>query len=112
MPQLTWLITGCSSGFGEYFIPSIVARGDQVIATAHKVRDIPLYSESLNVKILELDVTASQTELDSVIQEALAVFGGVDVLVNNAGYIQGGLMEEVRSVARGGLRVNVAPKGF
>jgi hypothetical protein len=32
MTQLTWLVTGCSSGLGEEFIRGILARGDKAIA--------------------------------------------------------------------------------
>lgn len=98
MPQLTWLITGCSSRFGEQFVPSILARGDRVIITARG--DIKRLShwESSGAKALVLDVTASQTKLNEIIQQAISLFDGIDVLVNNAGYVESGLVEEARFV--------------
>lgn len=45
--------------------------------------------------ILELDVTAKQSELDAVIEKALNIYDGIDVLVNNAGYIEAGFVEEL-----------------
>ena len=40
MTQLTWLITGCSSGFGEALVLEAVKRGDRVIATARNIDKI------------------------------------------------------------------------
>lgn len=45
---------------------------------------------------LQLDVTASQTELDTKIETAEAMFGPIDVLVNNAGYAEVGIVEDSR----------------
>lgn len=96
MPQLTWLITGASSGgFGEEFVKQILDRGDRVIATARTLSKITQYEE-LGAKTLQLDVTASQSDLDKKAQEALAFYGGIDVLVSNAGYAVMGTVEETR----------------
>lgn len=94
MPQLTWLVTGCSSGFGEIFVSSIVARGDRVIATARNPADIA-HHKSDHVSILDLDLTLSQDGIDERAAIAWETFGGIDVLVNCAGYIEGGLFETV-----------------
>jgi NAD(P)-dependent dehydrogenase (short-subunit alcohol dehydrogenase family) len=74
MPQLTWFITGCSSGFGSAFVSAIVARGDRVIATARKAEDIVQFAGE-NVHTLELDVTAAQAKLDEKMGKALEVWG-------------------------------------
>ena len=95
MPQLTWLVTGASSGFGEQFVHSILARGDRVIATARQAHERLSHLKALGAAILELDVTASQSELDAKIEEAIGIYGGIDVLVNNAGYVEAGLIEEI-----------------
>lgn len=42
-----------------------------------------------------MDVTAPQAELNETAKEAWAIYGRIDVLVNNAGYIQGGTIEEI-----------------
>lgn len=47
---------------------------------------------------MSLDVTASEAELDAKIQEALKIYDGIDVLANNAGYIEAGLIEDIRFV--------------
>ncbi|RDW88418.1 hypothetical protein BP6252_00450 [Coleophoma cylindrospora] len=94
MTQLVWLVTGCSSGFGEAFVHSILARGDKIIATARNVSKLePL--KAIGAQILQLDITASQEQLDSCMKEALAIYGHIDVLVNNAGYTLLGTIEEL-----------------
>lgn len=98
MPQLIWFITGCSAGFGQEFVPSILARGDKVIATARGDVQRLNHLKELGAETLSLDVTASQEELNDTVKKAIAIYGGIDVLVNNAGYIEAGLVEEVRFV--------------
>ncbi|TGO33555.1 hypothetical protein BHYA_0240g00140 [Botrytis hyacinthi] len=44
---------------------------------------------------MSLDVTDSQAELDAKVQEALKIYDGIDVLINNASYIEAGLVENV-----------------
>lgn len=95
MPQLTWLVTGTSSGFGEQFVHSILAKGDHVIATARRGHERLQHLKDAGAAILDLDVTASQAELDAKVKEALKIYDGIDVLVNNAGYIEGAIVEEL-----------------
>ena len=45
---------------------------------------------------LQLDVTASQAELDAKIEMAEAMFGPIDIVVNNAGYAEVGILEDSR----------------
>jgi NADP-dependent 3-hydroxy acid dehydrogenase YdfG len=89
--EKVWLVTEYSSGFGQLFIPAIIARGDKVIATARNVSSLSPHSDDENVRIMQLDVTASQEELNSKIHEALPLFDEIDVLVNNAGYLGRGV---------------------
>ena len=96
MPQLTWLVTGCSSGFGENFVHAILARGDRVIATARNAAERLQPAKDNGAAILDLDITAPQAVLDAKVKEAVGIYGGLDVLVNNAGYIEGSLVEEAR----------------
>ena len=95
MVPLVWLITGCSSGFGEQFVHVLLERGDKVIATGRNAaaRLNPL--KAMGAIILDLDVTLSQTDLKAKIEEALNIYGTIDVLVNNAGYIESAAMEEL-----------------
>jgi NAD(P)-dependent dehydrogenase (short-subunit alcohol dehydrogenase family) len=45
--------------------------------------------------VMELDVTAPEVEIKAKVVEAWSIYGHVDVLVNNAGYIDAGVFEEV-----------------
>ncbi|KAL6251721.1 hypothetical protein RBB50_001931 [Rhinocladiella similis] len=94
MSQLVWLITGCSSGFGEQFVHSILARGDKVIATARKIDKIQ-HLQQAGATILQLDITDKQQQIRDTIAAATRIHGKIDVLVNNAAYIAIGTWEDL-----------------
>ena len=94
MAQRVWLVTGCSSGFGEQFIRRILKRGDRAIATARRVESLEGL-ETLGAATLQLDVTASQDLLDDRIRTAWSKYGRIDVLVQNAGYGAVGALEDI-----------------
>lgn len=80
-----WLITGCSTGFGRALAELLIARGETVFATARKPDELrDLVEGHDNAHAVKLDVTSA----DDIAAAAAAVeaAGGVDVLVNNAGY--------------------------
>ena len=92
----TWLITGCSSGLGESIAYAALRRGDNVIATARNgVMRLQTLKEA-GAATLDLDIRAPQAVLDRIVEEALTIYGGIDVLVNNAAYIEVGVLEELR----------------
>ena len=96
MTQFTWLITGCSSGFGEQFVRSLIARGDKVIATARNNATERLAAlQDIGAATIDLDVTLPQDDINAKINEAIDIYGSIDVLVNGAGYIEAGLVEEI-----------------
>ncbi|KAJ5668453.1 uncharacterized protein N7477_007023 [Penicillium maclennaniae] len=90
-----WFVTGCSSGFGKLFISSIVARGDRVIATARNISALSEFEDRDDVRLMQLDVTQPQSMLNDAVTAAIATFGQIDVLVNNAGYVLSGVWEQV-----------------
>ncbi|GFF56550.1 uncharacterized oxidoreductase YusZ [Aspergillus udagawae] len=94
MSPLVWLITGCSSGFGRVFVEQILTRGDRVIATARRAESIEDLSSS-GAAVLQLDVTSDQDNLNQTIAKAIAIYGHIDVLVNNAAYVAVGAWENV-----------------
>jgi NAD(P)-dependent dehydrogenase (short-subunit alcohol dehydrogenase family) len=101
MSQLVWLITGCSpGGLGEFFVRSILARGDRVIATARSLTKIKSL-ESLGAATLQLNVTDDQHVINAKMAEAIKIYGRVDVLVNNAAYIAVGGWEDLKYSGRG-----------
>ncbi|TVY41001.1 putative oxidoreductase [Lachnellula occidentalis] len=93
MPQLTWLITGCTSGFGVLLAEIALGRGDRVIATARGGLERLTGLKQAGAAVLELDVISPQAELDKIVEKAIKIYGGIDVLVNNAAYIDAALVE-------------------
>ncbi len=93
MSLKTWFITGCSSGFRRAIAEGALAAGHRVIATARDIRSIADLERAGSCHVMTLDVTDS-SEIPGVIREASQVWGGIDVLVNNAGYGLIGAVEE------------------
>jgi NAD(P)-dependent dehydrogenase (short-subunit alcohol dehydrogenase family) len=92
----TWLITGTSRGFGREWTAAALERGDRVVATARDVGCLKDLEERHRESILALplDVT-DRTAVFEVVRRAFERFGRVDVVVNNAGYGQFGMIEEL-----------------
>ncbi|WP_263381919.1 oxidoreductase [Granulicella arctica] len=92
----TWFITGASTGFGRLLAEELLKTGNKVVATARKIEQIAdleaQYPET--AKALVLDVT-NAAQVTSTVAAAIAHFGHIDVLVNNAGYGITGAVEEV-----------------
>lgn len=91
-----WLITGVSSGLGEALAKAVLARGDTVIGTLRKPEQLAAF-EALapgRAHALQLDLRDYSRVLQ-VVSEAAQRHGGIDVLVNNAGYGLAGALEEV-----------------
>lgn len=91
----TWLITGCSSGFGRRLAMAAADRGDRVVATARDPKAIEDMAAAYGGRMiaLSLDVTDSSSAV-SAVAKAVETFGGLDILVNNAGYGLFGAVEE------------------
>ena len=82
-----WLITGCSRGFGRALSEAVLAAGHRLLATAREPAQLAdlggRYGAS--VRTVALDVT-DPAGAHGAVQTAVDSFGGLDVLVNNAGY--------------------------
>ena len=89
------LVTGTSSGFGQLTALTLARAGHAVAATMRGVdgknaakaaafRDAAA-SEGLNLHVVELDV-ASDASAEAGVAAATEALGGLDVVVNNAGY--------------------------
>ena len=81
----TVLITGSSSGFGKATAQLLLDKGWNVIATMRQPQDGLFSASSDNLRVIALDVTDAQS-VRAAVGEAISAFGGVDVLVNNAGF--------------------------
>lgn len=90
-----WFITGCSSGFGLEVAKAAIARGDKVAATSRDASKLRELAE-LGALTLSLDITGSDSSIKSVVDKAVKEFGSIDILLNNAGYILEGGIEEAR----------------
>lgn len=93
--ERVWLITGVSSGFGRSLAEAALGRGDTVIGT---LRSPSQFAEFERLRLgrafpLQLDVTSAE-QIARAADEAIAIRGRVDVLVNNAGYGMVGAIEE------------------
>ncbi|MCY9656656.1 oxidoreductase [Paenibacillus chondroitinus] len=82
-----WLITGSSRGFGRSLAEAVLAKGDQLVATARNTEQIADLAARYGsqVQIVQLDVNRFE-QAEAAIQAAFEAFGRLDVLVNNAGY--------------------------
>ena len=91
----TWLITGCSSGFGRSMAECALEMGDNVVVTARNLEAIAdiARKDPEGAFPLPLDVT-NQASMERAVDAALERFGRIDVLVNNAGYCLRGAVEE------------------
>ncbi|MFC4529898.1 oxidoreductase [Sphaerisporangium dianthi] len=91
----TWLITGSSRGFGRALAEAALEHGDNVVATARRPErlDDLVRKYGDNVRAFALDVTDADAARAAV-QLAVSAFGGLDVVVNNAGYANSSPIEE------------------
>jgi NADP-dependent 3-hydroxy acid dehydrogenase YdfG len=87
------LITGCSSGIGEATARRLAAGGWTVYATARRLEAIE-HLKDAGCHTLALDVT-DETSMQAAVDEVQRAEGAVGVLVNNAGFSQGGAIEQV-----------------
>lgn len=79
-----WFITGISRGFGQALAEAALARGDLVIGTTRDGKcGIAAFRGTLHVLPLEVGDTAA---VESTVAKAFELAGGLDVIVNNAGY--------------------------
>jgi NAD(P)-dependent dehydrogenase (short-subunit alcohol dehydrogenase family) len=82
-----WLITGASRGLGRAFTEEILKAGDRVVAAARNPEQLAEVASKFGgrVRTASLDVT-NEAQAKRAVDAAIETFGGLDVLVNNAGY--------------------------
>jgi NAD(P)-dependent dehydrogenase (short-subunit alcohol dehydrogenase family) len=106
---MNWLITGVGSGLGAALATAALARGDTVAGTVRAASDGVTF-EALapgRARAFILDL-ADAAAIAAVAGEAQAALGGIDVLVNNAGYgLVGAVEEATADEIRAQFEVNV-----
>jgi len=90
----TWFITGASRGFGARVTELALAKGDKVVATARNPGSVTeRFGDHPNLLAVALDVT-DEAQARASAEAAIARFGSIDVLLNNAGFGLLGAVEE------------------
>jgi NAD(P)-dependent dehydrogenase (short-subunit alcohol dehydrogenase family) len=88
-------ITGASRGFGKLWAEAFLKRGDKVAATARNLSAlddlVARYGD--NILPVQLDVTDRES-VNKAVEKVTQHFGGIDILINNAGYGLFGTVEE------------------
>ncbi|TGJ79869.1 hypothetical protein E0Z10_g8898 [Xylaria hypoxylon] len=86
-----WLITGASAGLGLELAKVAANRGDRVIAASRSPKKLDGLK---GIKAARLDHNEPPESVQASIKDIIAIYGTVDIVVNNAGYVQTGTVEE------------------
>jgi NAD(P)-dependent dehydrogenase (short-subunit alcohol dehydrogenase family) len=94
--QKVWLVTGAGRGLGVDIARAALAAGHAVVATARNADNVTkALGEHDNLVAVALDVTDTAAA-EAAVAAAVARFGRLDVLVNNAGSFNAGFFEEMK----------------
>lgn len=90
-----FIITGASSGIGKATTELAIQRGANVLATGRKIEELKklqIKHGNSNLEIVAADITI-EADRKLIVEKCINKFGGIDVLVNAAGIIAGGSIE-------------------
>ncbi|MFY1616937.1 SDR family NAD(P)-dependent oxidoreductase [Micromonospora sp. WMMD736] len=104
----TWFITGASRGLGRAFADAALDRGDRVVAASRTVSPDD-FDERHADRLLTLNLDVSdRTAVLAAVDAAVAQVGRLDIVVNNAGTLSMGMVEEfTEAEARSQFEVNL-----
>src|SRR5215467_205140 len=82
-----WFVTGSASGLGRNIAEAVLASGERLVATARDPRRLEdlVKKHGDQIRTAALDVT-DEAAAHAALQVAVAAFGRLDVVINNAGY--------------------------
>ncbi|UOG76789.1 SDR family oxidoreductase [Hymenobacter tibetensis] len=110
MENNVWFVTGASKGLGLTLVKQLLAAGNYVAATSRTTKALTAavgQGPSDHFLPLEMDLVNEQS-VEQAIAATVATFGRLDVVVNNAGYLQFGTIEELTDAeVRRNLDVNI-----
>jgi NAD(P)-dependent dehydrogenase (short-subunit alcohol dehydrogenase family) len=109
MKNKIWFVTGASKGLGLVLVQKLLAAGYQVAATSRKRSELEKAVGNKSNDFLPLQVDlVNESSVEKAIAETVTHFGGLDVVVNNAGYGMVGALEELSDAeVRQNFDVNV-----
>src|SRR6185295_6459648 len=91
-----WFVTGASKGFGLALVKLLLSSGYKVAATSRNAEELEKQAGGANKNLLPLKVNISNDEeVKDALKQTVETFGRLDVLVNNAGYVIYGTLEEL-----------------
>ena len=85
----TALVTGGAGGLGRSMVATLAAAGANVVVASRNQENISKIADAINQKgqsalAIAVDIT-NEDQVDSLIEQTVAAFGSVDIIVNNAG---------------------------
>lgn len=88
-----WLVTGTSSGLGFDLAKHILSKGDRVIAAGRNPSRLTALKEA-GAATLKIDQNEPLDAIKKSVEEAIAVYGHIDIFVLNAAWVACGTIEE------------------
>jgi len=88
------LVTGATSGIGQACAIAFAQAGAKVVCVGRKIEALREIENTTGAEVLTIEADLAETEAPArVVARALEVFGGIDILVNAAGHISNGTVE-------------------
>lgn len=103
-----WFVTGASRGLGRAFTEAALAAGDRVVGVARDLSPLDEVAAGHPERLLRLPADVTDREaVFAVTRKAVEHFGRLDVVVNNAGALFAGMVEEfTEAEARAQMELN------